>query len=301
MSVNGKKLGRVALIDELNAMAAAHGVGRIDLVENRLVGMKSRGAYETPGGTLLVLAHRELEALCVDRETAHYAQMLSLRYAELVYYGLWFTALREALDSVFHDGAAARDRLGRPAALQGQCQRNAPQSPYSLYSKDLASFTMTHYNPKDAEGFINLFALPVTIPAQPSPTREPTGSIGGRDKLWGGRFDRPPDELFYEFQRSFPFDRRLLPYELAVDRAWARAIQQAGILTAEEVAADARRASMRSPSARRRSPRGSRRRPPRTCIISWRWRWSSGSGRSGSSCTRRAAATNWWPRIFGCS
>ena len=93
---------------KLNALAAAHGVGRIDLVENRLVGMKSRGAYETPGGTLLVLAHRELEALCVDRETAHYAQILSLRYAELVYYGLWFTALREALDAFF---AVAQERV----------------------------------------------------------------------------------------------------------------------------------------------------------------------------------------------
>src|ERR1700726_1202301 len=101
VSVNGEKLGGVALIEELNALAAAHGVGRIDLVENRLVGMKSRGAYETPAGTLLVIAHRELEALCLDRETAHYAQSLSLRYAEIVYYGLWFTALREALDSFF--------------------------------------------------------------------------------------------------------------------------------------------------------------------------------------------------------
>src|SRR5262249_44578228 len=97
VSVNGRKLGPVALIEELNALGAAHGVGRIDLVENRLVGMKSRGAYETPGGTLLVLAHRELETLCVDRETTHYAQGLSLRYADLVYYGLWFTALRESL------------------------------------------------------------------------------------------------------------------------------------------------------------------------------------------------------------
>ena len=128
VSVNGKKLGGVALIEELNALAAAHGVGRIDLVENRLVGMKSRGAYETPGGTLLVLAHRELEALCVDRETAHYAQMLSLRYAELVYYGLWFTALREVARRLFHEGAEARDRHGRAATLQGQRQRHASHS-----------------------------------------------------------------------------------------------------------------------------------------------------------------------------
>ncbi|NDQ58266.1 MAG: argininosuccinate synthase, partial [Acidipila sp.] len=101
VSVDGARLGPVALIDTLNALAAAHGVGRIDIVENRLVGIKSRGAYETPGGTLLVQAHRQLEALTLDRETAHYAQALALRYAELVYYGLWFTTLRESLDAFF--------------------------------------------------------------------------------------------------------------------------------------------------------------------------------------------------------
>ena len=100
VSIDGKRLNATALLEGLNAIAAANGVGRIDLVENRLVGIKSRGAYETPGGTLLVLAHRELEALCLDRETAHYSQILAHRYAELVYYGLWFTALREALDAL---------------------------------------------------------------------------------------------------------------------------------------------------------------------------------------------------------
>jgi len=165
VSVNGRKLGAVALMDELNAFAAAHGVGRIDLVENRLVGIKSRGAYETPAGTLLVTAHRELEALCLDRETAHYAQILSLRYAELVYYGMWFTALREAMDAFF---TSAQKRVTGSVGLRlykGNVSVTKRQSPYSLYSKDLASFTMTHYNPKDAEGFINLFALPVTVTA----------------------------------------------------------------------------------------------------------------------------------------
>src|SRR5438445_9002742 len=101
VSVNGKKLGPVEILNVLNDVAAKHGIGRIDLVENRLVGIKSRGAYETPGGTLLVAAHRELETLTVDRETAHFQQGLALRYAELVYYGLWFTPLREALDAFF--------------------------------------------------------------------------------------------------------------------------------------------------------------------------------------------------------
>ncbi len=166
VSVNGKKLSAVALLEELNKIAAAHGVGRIDLVENRLVGIKSRGAYETPGGTLLVTAHRELETLCLDRETAHYSEMLSLRYAELVYYGTWFTPQREALDAYF---TAAQQRVTGTVGLKlykGNVTITKRASPYSLYRKGLASFAMTGYNPKDAEGFINLFALPVTIPEE---------------------------------------------------------------------------------------------------------------------------------------
>ncbi len=166
ISVNGKKLSAVALLDELNAIAATHGVGRIDLVENRLVGIKSRGAYETPGGTLLVLAHRELETLCLDRETAHYSEMLSLRYAELGYYGTWFTPQREALDAYF---TAAQQRVTGTVGVKlykGNVTVTKRTSPYSLYRKGLASFAMTGYNPKDAEGFINLFALPVTIPEE---------------------------------------------------------------------------------------------------------------------------------------
>jgi argininosuccinate synthase len=166
ISVNGKRLGPIALLTELNRVAAEHGIGRIDLVENRLVGMKSRGAYETPGGTLLVAAHRELEALCLDRETAHYSQILSLRYAEMVYYGLWFTALREAMDSFF---STAQQRVTGAVGLKlhkGNLTITHRTSPYSLYQTDLASFSMDHYNPKDAEGFINLFALPVTLAAR---------------------------------------------------------------------------------------------------------------------------------------
>jgi argininosuccinate synthase len=166
VSIDGKKRSAIALLDELNEIAAAHGVGRIDLVENRLVGIKSRGAYETPGGTLLVTAHRELETLCLDRETAHYSEMLSLRYAELVYYGMWFTPQRVALDAYF---TAAQQRVTGTVGLKlykGNITVTKRASPYSLYRKGLASFAMTGYNPKDAEGFINLFALPVTIPEQ---------------------------------------------------------------------------------------------------------------------------------------
>ncbi len=163
VSVNGKKFGPVEILNVLNDVAAKHGIGRIDLVENRLVGIKSRGAYETPGGTLLVAAHRELETLTVDRETAHFQQGLALRYAELVYYGLWFTPLREALDAFF---SATQRRVTGSIGLRlwkGTLAVTKRVSPFSLYRADLASFTMGSYNPKDAEGFINLFALPVTV------------------------------------------------------------------------------------------------------------------------------------------
>jgi len=163
VSVNGKRLAPIDLLNLLNDIAARNGVGRTDLVENRLVGMKSRGAYETPGGTLLVIAHRELERLTVDRETAHFSQALSARYAELVYNGLWFSPLREALDGYFQ---VAQKRVTGSIGLKlwkGTLNVTKRLSPYSLYRTDLASFAMGRYNPKDAEGFINLFALPVTI------------------------------------------------------------------------------------------------------------------------------------------
>jgi argininosuccinate synthase len=166
VSVNGKKLGAVALIEQLNEIAAANAVGRMEMVENRLVGIKSRGAYETPGGTLLIAAHRELESLCLDRETAHYQQMLSLRYAEMVYYGMWFTPLRESLDAFF---AKSQQRVTGSVGLtlfKGNLSVASRRSPFSLYRTNLASFTMTGYNPKDAEGFINLFALPITVPQE---------------------------------------------------------------------------------------------------------------------------------------
>ncbi len=156
----------MALVDKLNEIAAANGVGRMDIVENRLVGIKSRGAYETPGGTLLVTAHRELESLCLDRETAHYQQQLALRYAEMVYYGMWFTPLRESLDAFF---TASQQRVTGSVSLtlcRGNVTIASRRSPYSLYRTNLASFTMTGYNPKDAEGFINLFALPITVPQE---------------------------------------------------------------------------------------------------------------------------------------
>jgi argininosuccinate synthase len=163
VSVNGRNLGPVELLNKLNDVAAKHGIGRADLVENRLVGMKSRGAYETPGGTLLVTTHRELEALALDRETLHFQQGLAVRYAELVYYGLWFSPLRAALDGFY---GVSQQRVTGTVGLKlwkGTMSVTRRVSPFSLYRADLASFTMGRYNPKDAEGFINLFALPVTV------------------------------------------------------------------------------------------------------------------------------------------
>ena len=168
VSVDGAKLAPVDLLNKLNEIGAAHGIGRMDIVENRLVGIKSRGAYETPGGTLLVNAHRELESLALDRETAHYQQLLALKYAEMVYYGMWFTPLREALDAFF---TSAQKRVTGTVTLslkQGVVNTASRQSPYSLYRTGLASFSMTGYNPRDAEGFINLFALPITVPQEVS-------------------------------------------------------------------------------------------------------------------------------------
>ena len=168
VTVNGEKLAPVELLNKLNEIGAAHGIGRMDIVENRLVGIKSRGAYETPGGTLLVTAHRELESLALDRETAHYQQQLALKYAEMVYYGMWFTPLREALDAFF---TSAQKRVTGSVTLalkQGVVNTASRQSPYSLYRTGLASFSMTGYNAKDAEGFINLFALPITVPQEAS-------------------------------------------------------------------------------------------------------------------------------------
>ena len=166
VSVNGKTLDAIPLLTLLNEIAAANGVGRMDIVENRLVGIKSRGAYETPGGTLLVAAHRELESLALDRETAHYQQVLSLRYAEMVYYGMWFTPLREALDAFFTTSQRRVTGTVSLALCRGNVTVSSRHSPCSLYRANLASFTMTGYNPKDAEGFINLFALPITVPQE---------------------------------------------------------------------------------------------------------------------------------------
>jgi argininosuccinate synthase len=165
-SVNGARLGPVALLTRLNELGARHGVGRADLVENRLVGMKSHGVYETPGGTILRIAHQGLEQLTLDRDTMHYKDTVAHRYAELVYNGQWYTPLRQALEAFFEatqqnvTGEARLKLYKGSAALVG---RRAAQS---LYNPDIASFTMSEtYNQQDAEGFIKLLGLPIKVRA----------------------------------------------------------------------------------------------------------------------------------------
>ncbi|MBI4459664.1 MAG: argininosuccinate synthase [Acidobacteria bacterium] len=166
VAVNGERLGPVEIVESLNRIGSFHGVGRIDLVENRFVGMKSRGAYETPGGTLIVLAHRELEALCLDRETSQYKQHVALDYARLVYNGFWYTALREALDAFVQQTQQTVTGEVRLRLYRGNVSSAGCRSPFSLYAPDIASFTMgASYNPKDAAGFINLIGLPVQVRA----------------------------------------------------------------------------------------------------------------------------------------
>jgi argininosuccinate synthase len=166
VSVDGKSMKAFELLETLNAIGAEHAIGRIDLVENRFVGMKSRGCYETPGGTLIMFAVRELEALTLDRNTLHYKQKLALDYAEMVYNGLWFTPLREALDAFFEKVSESATGEIKLRLYKGNLEPMSRRSPNSLYSLDIASFTMgDSYDQKDALGFINLTGLPIKVRA----------------------------------------------------------------------------------------------------------------------------------------
>jgi argininosuccinate synthase len=164
VKLNGRVVGGVRLIEMLNQIGGLHGVGQADLVENRLVGMKSRGVYETPGGTILTTAHRALEMLTLDRETMHYKQQVALKYAELVYYGQWFSALRQSLDAFVNVTQQTVTGTVRLKLFKGQATLAGTKSPKSLYNPQLASFTMgQEYNSTDATGFIRLFGLPMKV------------------------------------------------------------------------------------------------------------------------------------------
>jgi argininosuccinate synthase len=167
VSVDGQRLPAVQLVELLNEIGGRNAIGRIDIVENRFVGMKSRGAYETPGGTLILEALRQLEALTLDRETAHFKESLALKYAEIVYFGLWFTPLREALDAFFTKAEENVTGSVKLALYKGNISVVSRTSPVSLYSADLSSFTMGEsYDQKDAAGFIKILGLPARVRAQ---------------------------------------------------------------------------------------------------------------------------------------
>lgn len=166
VAVNGEKMSPLKIVETLNALGGKHGVGIDDIVENRLVGMKSRGVYETPGGTILYAAHKELEYLCLDRQTMHYKELVANKFAELVYDGCWFTPLREALSAFVEETQKTVTGTVKLKLYKGKATPAGAKSPYSLYNADFATFEEDEvYNHKDAEGFINLFGLPLKMRA----------------------------------------------------------------------------------------------------------------------------------------
>ncbi|MFN3309142.1 MAG: argininosuccinate synthase [Anaerolineales bacterium] len=166
VSLNGQRLSPATMIEHLNRLGGKHGIGRADLVENRLVGMKSRGVYETPAGTILLAAHRELEALTLDKETLHFKDLVALKYAELVYNGQWFSPLREALDAFVDNTQGPVTGEVRLKLYKGNILVAGRRSPFSLYREDFATFGQEDvYNQTDAQGFIRLFGLPLKVRA----------------------------------------------------------------------------------------------------------------------------------------
>jgi argininosuccinate synthase len=150
----------------IEPVAGTNGIGRVDMVENRVVGMKSRGVYETPGGTLIMAAHRELESLCLDRQTRYQKDLLSITYGQMVYEGHWFTPLREAMDAFFNKTQEVVTGAITMSLYKGTMAVKSRKSPFSLYRYDIASFDTGSYNHHDAEGFINLLGLPAAVRSQ---------------------------------------------------------------------------------------------------------------------------------------
>lgn len=170
VGLGGERLDPLALMDRLNAAGGRHGVGRVDMVENRLVGMKTRGVYETPGGTILYTAHRDLEAITVERECAHYKMLIGPRYAELVYYGQWFSPLRQAFDAFVQSTQRTVTGTVRVKLFKGGVMAVGRRSPLSLYDPELATFGEDSvYDQRDAGGFMNLWGLPTRVFAKVNP------------------------------------------------------------------------------------------------------------------------------------
>ena len=167
-AVNGKNLGAVELVLKLNELGGKHGIGIVDIVENRVVGMKSRGVYETPGGAILYHCHQVLETLCLDRETQHYKQLVGIKFAELVYYGQWYTPLRQALTAFVDETQKTVTGDVKVKLYKGNIINAGVESPYTLYDEEVASFgdDDNAYNQADAQGFINLFGLPIQVKAK---------------------------------------------------------------------------------------------------------------------------------------
>ena len=166
ISLNGETLSSVSLFQKLNKIAGKHAIGRVDIVENRLVGMKSHGVYETPAGTVILRAHQSLESLCLDKHTMHYKDNIAVKYAELVYNGQWFIQLREALDAFVRETQKRITGIVRLKLYKGNIINAGRKSPYSLYREDYASFGEEDvYNQQDAQGFIQLFGLPLKVEA----------------------------------------------------------------------------------------------------------------------------------------
>jgi argininosuccinate synthase len=166
ISVNGEKLTPAKIVERLNAIGGSHGIGRVDLVENRLVGMKSHGVYETPGGAILLYAHQELESLVLDRETCHFKEMVAVKYTELIYNGLWFTPLREAIDAFVNATQGPVTGTVRLKLYKGNIISAGRQSPFSLYREDFATFGEEDvYDQSHAEGFIRLYGLSLKVRA----------------------------------------------------------------------------------------------------------------------------------------
>lgn len=166
IAVNGKKMAGDELIAELNKIGGKHGVGVTVLAENRLVGMKSRGVYETPGGTILYEAHKALEQICIERDTLHFKQQVALKYAEIVYYGQWFHPLREAMQAFVDHTNATVTGTAKVRLFKGRAMQIGASSPHSLYDPQLASFSMEGYDVTAARGFIDLFGLPMKVASQ---------------------------------------------------------------------------------------------------------------------------------------
>jgi argininosuccinate synthase len=167
VALNGKKVSGVKLIEELNKIGGENAIGITDMVENRLVGMKSRGVYETPGGSILYKAHKDLEELCLDKETSHYKEQIALKFADIVYNGQWFTPLREALSAFVDKTQETVTGEVKLKLYKGNMINAGMTSPYSLYSEEYATFGEDAvYDQKDSAGFINLFGLPIKVQAK---------------------------------------------------------------------------------------------------------------------------------------